>query len=206
MFPQVKLPARTGKIFRRYRLPDVYAGHPRKFTCDPSAKLCTHLSETLLLCSLWQLGSIYMLFCCEIKGSFPDSLLSKRSSGPEFSIVWLWETLVSEWGSLWESSSFVPWFVPSAFRDVSGVDPECPELAGSEETHQFGRERLKCDFPSYWTPETVSLSLYPQFSQRLEWYKPLVIWGHLCFAPRCSSDVPHNSFVKGCKFSLVPQS
>ena len=46
------------------------------------------------------------------------------SSGPEFRVVWLWETLVSGWGSLWESSSFVPWFLPSVFREVSGAVPE----------------------------------------------------------------------------------
>ena len=30
----------------------------------------------------------------------------------------------SGWGSLWESSSFVPWFILNTFRDVSGVVPE----------------------------------------------------------------------------------
>ena len=51
-------------------------------------------------------------------------LLSKRSFQPKFCIIWLWEALTSRRRSPWELSSFVPWFVPSAFRDVSGKDPE----------------------------------------------------------------------------------
>ena len=36
----------------------------------------------------------------------------------------------SGWGSLWESSSFVPCFVPNAFRDVSGAVSEWPWTSG----------------------------------------------------------------------------
>ena len=36
----------------------------------------------------------------------------------------------SGWGSLWESSSFVPWFVLNVFRDISAVVPEWPWISG----------------------------------------------------------------------------
>ena len=52
--------------------------------------------------------------------------MSRRSFWPEFCIVWLPKMPASGWGSLWESSSFVPWFVINAFRDISGVVPEWP--------------------------------------------------------------------------------
>ena len=35
----------------------------------------------------------------------------------------------SGWGSLWESSSFVHWFLPSGFRDVSRANPEWPWIS-----------------------------------------------------------------------------
>ena len=56
--------------------------------------------------------------------------LSRRSFWPEFRIVWLPKMPASGWGSLWESSSFVPWFVLNAFRDVTGVVPDLPWTSG----------------------------------------------------------------------------
>ena len=52
------------------------------------------------------------------------------SSGPKLCVVWLWKMPASGWRSLWESSSFVPWVVPYAFRDVSGAVPEWPWIHG----------------------------------------------------------------------------
>ena len=46
------------------------------------------------------------------------------SSGTEFSVIWLWKMPASGWESLRGSSSFVPWLVLNAFRDVSGAVPE----------------------------------------------------------------------------------
>ena len=135
---------------------------------------------------------------------------SMRSSEPEFCIVGLWETLATGWASLWEASSFVPWFVPSAFRDGSGVDPEWPwnSRFSRNSSCQVGKEHIKRDFPSYRTPETVSFSLCPRFLQRLEWYYLLVIWVHFCFVPGCSSAVPHTSLCQGlqifAQFSELP--
>ena len=42
-------------------------------------------------------------------------------------VVWakiLGRLTLRGWGSLWGQSSFVPWFSPYAFRDVSEADPE----------------------------------------------------------------------------------
>ena len=71
--------------------------------------------------------------------------------------------------------------------------PSDPEIVGSEETRQSRIRRLKCGFPSYWTPWTVLLLLHLRFSRRLEWYNPLVIWEHLCPLPGCCWDVSHDS-------------
>ena len=56
--------------------------------------------------------------------------MSQQFSWPEFWILWLPKMPASGWGSLWESSSFVLWFVLDAFRDVSGVFPEWPWSSG----------------------------------------------------------------------------
>ena len=50
--------------------------------------------------------------------------LSWPSSGPDFRVVWLLKLPASGWESLWELSSYVPWFVLNSFRDVSGAIPE----------------------------------------------------------------------------------
>ena len=56
--------------------------------------------------------------------------LSWPSSGPEICVIWVWKMPAWGWGSLWESSSFVPWLALNAFRDVSGAVPECPWISG----------------------------------------------------------------------------
>ena len=57
-------------------------------------------------------------------------MLSDSSPGSVLRVFWLWEMVASGWGSHWESSSFVPWFVPNAFRVVSWVVPEWPCISG----------------------------------------------------------------------------
>ena len=83
-----------------------------------------------------------------------------------------------------------PHSFPGLCRMRSGTSPyrfrSGSELAGSEEGRQDGTMRLKCGFPSYWTPGTTSLLLYPQFPQKLEWYSPLVICEYLSFVPSYS--------------------
>ena len=73
-------------------------------------------------------------------------LLSWPSSGPEFQVVWLWKMPASGGGSLWKSSSFVPWFVPYAFRDVSGAVPEWPWISGFMRKSSRGDSASKMRF------------------------------------------------------------
>ena len=54
-----------------------------------------------------------------------STYLSGHSFGPEFCVVWPWKMPASGWGSLWESSSFVPWFSTFVFRNVPGTVLEC---------------------------------------------------------------------------------
>ena len=51
--------------------------------------------------------------------------LSRQPFGPKFCVVWPWKMPASGWGSLWESSSFVPWFSTFVFRNVLGTVLEC---------------------------------------------------------------------------------
>ena len=54
--------------------------------------------------------------------------MSRGTSGPEFCVIWLRTMPASGWGSLWESSSFVPWFSSFVFRNVPGTVPECVRI------------------------------------------------------------------------------
>ena len=68
-----------------------------------------------------------------------------------------------------------------------------PELAGSEETREAGREQLKCGSPSYWTSWTAFLLLFLRFPQRLEWYSFPPIWERFCFVTGCYWNDPSSS-------------
>ena len=57
-------------------------------------------------------------------------LLSRATSGPEFCVIWLRKMPASGWGSLWESSSFVPWFSTFVFWNVSRTVPVCVRICG----------------------------------------------------------------------------
>ena len=82
--------------------------------------------------------------------------MSRRSSRREFRIVWLPKMPASGWGSLWESSSFVPWFVLNAFRDISGVVPEWPWISGFMRKSSFT-----------WVKWVGNLSLYRNHPQNI---------------------------------------
>ena len=56
--------------------------------------------------------------------------LSWPTPGPQFCVVWLLKMIASGWGSLWESSSFVPWLSTFVFRNVPGTFPECVRICG----------------------------------------------------------------------------
>ena len=51
--------------------------------------------------------------------------MSRQSFVPKLYVVWQRKMPASGWGSLWESSSFVPWFSTFVFRNVPGTVPEC---------------------------------------------------------------------------------
>ena len=57
-------------------------------------------------------------------------LLSGPTSGPEFCVIWLRKMPSSGWGSLSESSSFVPWFSTFVFRNAPATVPECVRICG----------------------------------------------------------------------------
>ena len=57
--------------------------------------------------------------------SISSCLVSRQSFGSEFCVVWPRKMPASRWGSLWESSSFVPWFSTFVFRNVPGTVLEC---------------------------------------------------------------------------------
>ena len=59
-----------------------------------------------------------------------DKPLPGATSRPEFFVVWLRKRPASGWGSLWESSSFAPWFSTFVFRNVHGTVPECNYICG----------------------------------------------------------------------------
>ena len=51
--------------------------------------------------------------------------VSQQSSRSEFWAFWPQKMPASGWGSLWELSSFVPWFSAFVFRNVPGTVSEC---------------------------------------------------------------------------------
>ena len=93
----------------------------------------------------------------------PQKAMSDVSSGLDSCEDWLRETPTSGWGSFWERSSFFPWFFLLEIRDVTATGPEWNRACGFRKIHLVVIRRPKSDFPSYWTPETVSLSLSPNF-------------------------------------------
>ena len=60
-----------------------------------------------------------------------------------------------------------PHSFPGCYQKCSEMSPgqsrSGPDVVGSEETHQCGRGRLKCNFAPFWTPGTASFWLSPQF-------------------------------------------
>ena len=66
-----------------------------------------------------------MALCGSINLCSLPRMLSRQSFGPEVCVVWSRKMPASGWGSLWESSSFVPWFSTFVFRNVPGTVPEC---------------------------------------------------------------------------------
>ena len=72
-------------------------------------------------------------------------IVSWPSSGPAFCVVWLSKMHASGWWSLWELSSFVPWFSTFVLRNVPGTVPECVRICGfkrnSSNLHRAPKKR-----------------------------------------------------------------
>ena len=120
----------------------------------------------------------------------------------KFSAVWLWETPASGWRSLWESSSFVPWFLRSVFRDVSGAIPEWPWISGfrrksSRRDAAFRPTELLGQILCYST-----LNFFGNFSDIVFLWSEN-IWVLCQVTPKMFLTI---LLVNCCKFSLIPQS
>ena len=109
--------------------------------------------------------------------------VSWPSSGPAFCVVWLLKLPASGWGSHWESSSFVPWIVPYAFRDVSGEVEEWTWISGFMRKSSRKDRASKMQFSVQLNSWDKFLWLYPQFLWELVSWSLLVIWEHLRFVP-----------------------
>ena len=119
---------------------------------------------------------------------------------PDFRIFWLPKMPASGWGSLWESSSFVPWFVLNAFWDISGVVPERPWTTGFKRKSSFTWAK--------WVGNVSLYRNYPQKIRNIRMYSVLYPESNFWWVFRNGSGmVPetfHNSFL-GCssKFFFI---
>ena len=113
-------------------------------------------------------------------------MLSWPSSGPEFCIIWSWKMPASGWRSLWESSSFVPWLVLNAFRDVSGAVPEWPWFSGLMRKSSRSANAPSMQFSVLLNSCDNFFGLSPRIPQKLELCSLLGIWEHSSFVPYCS--------------------
>ena len=126
--------------------------------------------------------------------------MSRRSFWPEFRIVWLPKMPALGWGSLWESSSFVPWFVLNAFRDITGVVPDLPWISGFMRKLSFTWVK--------WVRNASLYRNYPQNIRSIRMYSVLYAESTFWWVFRNGSGmVPetfHNTFL-GCssKFFLI---
>ena len=86
---------------------------------DNSFSIIAHVARIFILVTKTSGYTVWSIF---------ETLLSRATSGPEFCVVWLRKRPASGWGSLWESSSFVPWFSTFVFRNVPRTVPECVRI------------------------------------------------------------------------------
>ena len=89
---------------------------------------------------------------------FPISIklfLSRQSFGPEFCVVWPRKKPASGWGSIWDSSSFVPWFSTFEFRNVPGTVSEGVVICWFKRNSSNLGRAPKMGTLSCWTPGTL---------------------------------------------------
>ena len=146
----------------------------------PSLRIPVILSRWLRICSVTPVTlsrrSFWPLRVCSVT----PVTMSRRSFWPEFRIVWLPKMPASGWGSLWESSSFVPWFVLNAFRDITGVIPDLPWISGFMRKSSFtwvkwvGNVSLYRNYPHTTQGIHMYSVVYPEsdFEKNfLEWFQ-----------------------------------
>ena len=135
----IKWNARWGELYRRSIFPEYYQ---RNWT-DPIKYLQYIINNPVDVSETFSADQHWFRIVSDLfqRCSLPENLstaiielwtalMSWPTSGPEFCVVWLLKMAASGWGSIWESSSFLPWLVLNAFRDVSGAVPEWPWISG----------------------------------------------------------------------------
>ena len=88
-----------------------------------------------------------------------EPLLSRQCFGPKFCVVWPRNMPASGWWSLWESSSFVPWFSTFVFQNVSRTVSQCVRICWFKRNSSNLDRALKIGTLSCWTPGTVFYGL-----------------------------------------------
>ena len=157
---------------------------------------------------VWKLQIEFSLQFPDLRFTFRFSIstdwgflhLSRRSFWPDFRIVRLPKMPASGWGSLWESSSFVPWLVLNAFRDITGVVPDLPWISGFMRKSSFT-----------WVKWVGNVSLYrnyPQNIRSIRMYSVLYPESNFWWVFRNGSGMVletfHNTFLGGSsKFFLI---
>ena len=88
-------------------------------------KFKVYFSVLKLIIARLRISRNLVLFLFRVFLRYPILWLWGPTSWPEFCVVWLRKRPASGWGSLMESSSFVPWFSTFVFRNVPGTVLEC---------------------------------------------------------------------------------
>ena len=132
----------------------------------------------------WPVEQLFFCFPEDVLGkqyvtsSWTPVTMSWLSSEPEFRVVRLWKTPASAWESLWESSTFVPWFVPYAFRDASGGVPEWLSFNGFMKKSSRRDNAPNMRFSVLLNSWDNFFVTFPSFLQKRELYSLLEIWEH----------------------------
>ena len=102
--------------------------------------------------------------------------MSQHSSRSEFWVVWPQKMPASGWGSLWESSSFVPWFSTFVFRNVPGTVSECVVICGfKRNSSNLDRAPKMRDFVLLNSWDSFLVTLPPISSETCVIYSSLIL-------------------------------
>ena len=90
---------------------------------------------------------------------------------------WQTEGPTSGWGSLWESSSFVPWFSTFVFRNVPGTVPECVRICGfKRKSSNLDRAHKMRDYVLMNSRDSFLVTLPSISSEICVIYFSLILW------------------------------